>query len=116
MTDENNSPRYRRPLPTIELDLNLMLTNTMWGNPEISEIIKSKLTKGRIITDNQGNSYIDKADLWGLMGFYTRDLRLANLSTFNGELEFCKYHLKKFHLLLFQNETSRIHYFQKVEI
>lgn len=91
--DENTNYRYRRPLPTSELDLNLMLTNTLWGNPEISEIIKQKLNKGRVIQDNEGNTYIDKADLWGLMGFYTRDLRLANLSAFNGELEYCKYHL-----------------------
>ena len=95
MSEQEQEPQrqYKRPLPQSELDLNLMLTNTMWGNPELSETIKQKLNKGRIIKDEQGNAYVDKQDLWGLLGFYSRDLRLANLSSFNGELEYCKYHL-----------------------
>jgi hypothetical protein len=34
---------------------------------------------------------VSKESLWGLLGFYTRDMRLANLSTFNGEVEYCQY-------------------------
>lgn len=95
MDDEQQPVRmYRRSLPQSELDLNLMLTNTLWGNPEVSDIIKQKLSKGRIVQDEQGNAYIEKSDLWGLLGFYSRDLRLANLSTINGELEQVRYMLR----------------------
>lgn len=91
--EETTKPNYKRPLPTSELDLNLMLTNTMWGNPELSETIKQKLMRGKIIQSEDGNAYIEKQELWGLMAFYSRDLRLANLSTFNGEMETVRYHL-----------------------
>lgn len=96
MSDQDEQPqaRYRRPLPASELDLNLMLTNTLWGNPELSEVIKSKLQKGTIVEDEDGNKYIKNEDLWGLMSFYSRDLRLANLSTVTGELETVRYMLR----------------------
>lgn len=92
--DQQPQPRYKRQLPASELDLNLMLTNTMWGNPELSDVIKSKLQKGVIVEDEDGNKFIKNEDLWGLMSFYSRDLRLANLSTITGELETVRYMLR----------------------
>lgn len=92
--DDNTQPRYRRPLPQSELDLNLMLTNTLWGNPELSNTIKEKLMRGNVVKDDEGNTFIEKQDLWGLMSFYSRDLRLANLSVFSGELEQVRYMLR----------------------
>jgi hypothetical protein len=94
MSNEQDNKQYRRPLPTSELDLNLMLTNTLWGNPELSETIKQKLNRAELVEDSEGNRFIRKEDLWGLMGFYSRDLRLANLSTINGELEKVRYMLR----------------------
>lgn len=97
MSDEQyeQQPRvYKRNLPQSELDLNFMLTNTLWGNPEISEVIKQKLVKGKIVYDQEGNAYMEKSDLWGLLGFYSRDLRLANLSEFTGELAQVRYMLR----------------------
>lgn len=94
-SDYDDQPRqYKRPLPNSELDLNLMLTNTLWGNPEISDVIKQKLVRGTIVEDEQGNKYLQKEDLWALMGFYSRDLRLANLSVVTGELEQVRYMLR----------------------
>lgn len=83
----------KRTLPTSDLDLNLMLTDTMWGNPNISPVIKDKLNKQYVVTDGNGKTFVSKEDLWGLLGFYTRDLRLGNLSSFGGEIGFCEYHL-----------------------
>jgi hypothetical protein len=31
--------------------------------------------------------------MWGLLAFYTRDLRLANLSEKTGELGYCQYYI-----------------------
>lgn len=92
--EQQPRPAYKRPLPQSELDLNLMLTNTLWGNPELSDTIKQQLNKGKIIKDNDGNVYVQKTDLWGLMSFYSRDLRLANLGEYNGELAQVRYMLR----------------------
>lgn len=88
-----------RSLPTSELDLNLMLTNSVWGRTEVPNELKDKLSKiwclkdnnGKQIFDQQGRPVVDKASLWGLLGFYTRDMRLGNLSTYDNELQYCRY-------------------------
>lgn len=89
----------QRNLPTSELDLNFMLTNSVWGRPEINKELKDRLMKfyvsrdeaGNILTDEEGKIKVDKSSLWGLLGFYTRDLRLANLSVWDNELQTCRY-------------------------
>lgn len=89
----------QRSLPTSELDLNLMLTNAVWGRPEVSNELKDRLMKfyitkddaGQPLKDAEGNVVVDKGSLWGLLGFYTRDMRLANLSEWNNELQTCRY-------------------------
>jgi hypothetical protein len=93
LADLQKQQNNRRTLPASELDLNLMLTDTLWGNANISPIIKDKLNKQYIVTDSNGNKFVSKEDLWGLLGFYTRDLRLGNLSSFGGEMVYCEYHL-----------------------
>jgi len=89
----------QRSLPTSELDLNLMLTNSVWGRPEVSKELKERLMKdcvardgaGNILKDENGDIALSKGSLWGLLGFYTRDMRLANLSVWDGELKTCRY-------------------------
>lgn len=81
----------KRTLPASELDLNLMLTDTVWAN--LSPALKEKLIKSYIVTDEKGNKFTSKEDMSGLLGFYTRDLRLGNLSNFTGEINYCEYHL-----------------------
>lgn len=81
----------QRSLPTSELDLNLMLTNAVWGRPEVSSELKERLNKDFSQVDKDGNVTVTTASLWGLLGFYTRDLRLANLSEWNNELQTCRY-------------------------
>lgn len=89
----------QRSLPTNELDLNLMLTNSVWGRPEVSNDLKKRLMKfhvnrsdeGAVIFDAKGEPVVDMTNLWGLLGFYTRDMRLANLTEWNYELQTCRY-------------------------
>lgn len=63
----------QRVLPTSELDLNMMLTNPVWGTQEVTQEFKLK------------------APLWDLLNMWKRDARLGNLSEWNGELPLCRY-------------------------
>jgi hypothetical protein len=90
MPPENEHVRF---LPNSELDLNLMMTDSVWGRPEVSNELKEKLAKYFIQTNSNGKSSITKQSLWGLLGFYTRDMRLGNLSSIDGELYACRYYI-----------------------
>lgn len=88
-----------RSLPQSDLDLNLMLTDSVWGRPEVSPDLKDKLStyfqakdkEGKPLLDKDGNILVTKNSLWGLLGFFTRDMRLGNLSSFDNELNTCRY-------------------------
>lgn len=89
-SDDSFQPR---PTPQSDLDLNLMMTDSVWGKPEINQELKEKLSKYYIDgeADETGKVPITKESLWGLLGFYTRDMRLANLSDRDNELQTCRY-------------------------
>lgn len=88
-----------RQLPHSELDLNLMLTDSVWGKSDVSNELRERLNKyfavrdelGEQMYDQQGRPVVTKESLWGLLGFYTRDMRLANLSRVDNELHTCRY-------------------------
>ena len=90
-----------RMLPTSELDLNLMLTNTEWGRQALSKELRDKLNSyaiakdddGEPIKNEKGEIQFIETSLWDLLQFYNRDIRLANLSEWNGELKTCRYFL-----------------------
>lgn len=86
MSEENISP-----LPASDLDLNLMLTNSVWGRQEVPEELKEALSKFYAEPGEDGKVVITKSSAWGLLGIYTRDLRLGNLSDWNNELIVCRY-------------------------
>jgi len=88
MTEENDQVRF---LPQSDLDLNLMLTDSVWGRKEVSGELKDKLARYYTETDTEGNETITKRSLWGLLGFFTRDMRLGNLAEFNNELNRCRF-------------------------
>jgi len=79
------------PTPQTDLDLNLMLTNSVWGRTEVPPELKARLTKYYAGVDEDGKPNITKESLWGLLGFYTRDMRLGNLGFFDNELQTCRY-------------------------
>jgi len=87
------SEQQRRTLPENELDLNLMITDSVWGKSEVPEELKTRLNRLYESAGMDGKSKITTESLWGLLGFYTRDMRLANLSSWNGEVAYCQYYL-----------------------
>ena len=90
-----------RILPRNELDFNLMTTEGEWGKDFINQDLKDRLNKyyvkkdqrGQNIFDKEGNLIGDKKSLWDMLGFYTKDMRLANLSYINNEVQYCQYFL-----------------------
>jgi hypothetical protein len=88
-----------RELPTSELDAQMMMTNSTWGRGDVPEELKQRLEQysikktesGEVLLDKDGNVMVSKASLWGLLGFYNRDMRLGNLDAWNNELQTCRY-------------------------
>jgi len=87
------SDEMQRILPTSELDLNMMLTNPVWGRPEVSNALRQQLMKQHTQVLPDGKLIVSESSLWDLLDFYKRDLRLANLSEWNNELQTCRYML-----------------------
>ena len=92
MVDEQQEDSSRS-LPTSDLDLNLMITNNVWGSSEVSPILKETLNRYYLEKDDKGEEYVKTSSMWGLLNFYTRDIRLGNLSVWNGELQLCRHYL-----------------------
>lgn len=80
-----------RTVPNSELDLNLMLTDSVWGKQDVSKELKDKLMRYYSEEQSDGSKKITKESLWGLLGFYTRDMRLGNLSDM--ELKYCQFYI-----------------------
>lgn len=92
-----------RNLPQNDLDFNLMMTDSVWGKKEVNQELKDKLNKTVLTKDEHGNQvYVtdgngnvtpvgDRYSMWSLLAYFTRDMRLGNLSEWNGELFSCRY-------------------------
>lgn len=89
--EEQQPPR--RVTPQNELDLQMLTINSVWGQPEINDDLKERLnqyvTTGEV--DQEGKEKITVSSLWGLLGFYTRDMRLANLNFM--ERDYCQFYI-----------------------
>ena len=91
----------KRVLPRNELDFNLMTTEGEWGKDFVNAELKDRLNKyylkkdqdGQPIFDVDGNLVGSKKSLWDMLGYYTKDMRLANLNYLNGEIQYCQYYL-----------------------
>lgn len=90
----------RRIMPQSGLDFNMMLTDTMWGSPQISVQLKEKVRQReerlRMIEQLQRGEMpkeSEKAAAWELLSFYTRDFRLANLNGLTGEIQYCQHYI-----------------------
>lgn len=75
--------------PYNELDMQFMVTQPAWGREYTPELNK----KLRELKDGEQLDEETEQYLWGLLAYYTRDLRLGNLSNFGGEVEYCRYWL-----------------------
>lgn len=90
MDEQESKPRVQ---PQSDLDLALMTTDSVWGKSEVPPELKTRLKEYLVTQDKAGKDEITSESMWGLLGFYTRDMRLANLSAWNGEFEYCQHHL-----------------------
>lgn len=90
--EERNDDLVRRNVPQSDLDFNLMTTDPVWGQPEVNDTLKERLSKISEGVDADGKPIYKKENLWGLLNFYTRDLRLANLSKWD-EIPYVTYYL-----------------------
>jgi len=88
------SPDDGTRVPYNELDLNFMITEPAWGR-ECPTELRNKVTKviSEAYVNAEGKTVVDTEPMWGLLAYYTRDLRLGNLAPFSGELKYCQYWL-----------------------
>lgn len=74
-----NEENYTRQVPINELDLQMQTVNSEWGRditPELRERLKEA---GELKTDNDGKLIVTQKELWGVLAYYTRDMRLGFL-------------------------------------
>jgi hypothetical protein len=86
-------PQQNRSVPISELDYQYRTTEPNWGKIDVPAELRSKLMQISEGVDDDGNPVYTPESLWGLLGYYTRDMRLANLSTFNNEFDYCMYYI-----------------------
>lgn len=89
-TNQNNT---NRTIPVSELDFQYRMADPAWGKGEVPAELRDKLAYVTRTINEDGSTSYDTESLWGLLGFYTRDMRLANLSSWNNEFEYCQYYL-----------------------
>lgn len=96
MTEEEEGIEYRQT-PQSDIDLQMILTDPKWGSAQIPIELREKLKAviGEWEEEEGGKKVIHPVteQLWGLLSFYTRDVRLANLSAFSGEVDYVRYFL-----------------------
>ena len=90
--EQKKNEKRNRSIPQNELDFNLRVVDTVWSSNELSPELKEKLTQSTTKKGKDGRMYISKDNVSEAMQIYTRDLRLANLSTFNNEVNYCSYY------------------------
>ena len=87
---DGENPVKLKEVPHNALDFNLMVIDSVWGKDSISVDLQEKLKLIKATyKDDSGNVYVDKESLWGLLGFYTRDMRLSNLDA--PQFKYCVY-------------------------
>lgn len=82
-----------RSVPISELDFQYRTTDPTWGRFDVPPELRERLSQMVQVRDNDGNVTAQMDSMWGLLGYYTRDLRLANLSEWNNEMQYCIYYL-----------------------
>jgi hypothetical protein len=90
--DDEERQNYRT-LPQSDLDLQLRLTDSVWGQMDVPPELRDRLMRLTTSYDVDGTPVVNKESLWGLLGMYTRDIRLGNLSSWDNEMFVCRYYL-----------------------
>lgn len=105
MTDKDDRD-VGKIMPGSDLDLQMLLTDPVHGDPGInpefkerlSKLNKKVLPKGFKFKAEDGQEYVltrdrviyEKQDLWALHSYYTRDVRLGNLN--DREMVYCTHY------------------------
>ena len=79
----------KRTTPMSELDLKMLMTNPAWTEQNIPKHLQDRLK--HIISEN--DEEVEFENLYELLAWYQRDLRLGNLSSWDGEVVYCHYYL-----------------------
>jgi hypothetical protein len=69
-----------------------MTTDPVWGSNQISPELQKMLSRTIEGIDSSGNPKFSEQKLWGMLNYYTRDVRLGNLSKWD-EIPYVEYHL-----------------------
>lgn len=80
MSDEH------RIIPRNDLDLNMLTTESVWGKDGVSKTLRDRLKQNIISNDDEA-----QRELWGILSYFTRDMRLANLDY--KQTYYCEYYL-----------------------
>jgi len=84
----------KRNVPLSDLDLQMQMIEPGYGRGGISTELANKLREYGVTIDEEGKPvYIDKGSMWGILGYFTKDIRLGNLDKFSGEYAYVKYYL-----------------------
>lgn len=82
-----------RGAPISDLDMQYRTIDPNWGKSDVPQELRDKLAYIVKLRSADGSEQSLEESLWGLLGYYTRDMRLANLSQWNNEFEYCQYYL-----------------------
>ncbi len=91
MSKEDEQDNY---VPETNLELSMLYTNPVWGSDqETNNAFRDKLTTKLYFKNGETGEVktVTKEKLWEQLQFFTRDLRLGNLSS--AEIVFCNYYL-----------------------
>lgn len=78
--------------PMSELEMMFITTQPAWGR-EAHKELDNKVKRMKRELEADGSLKETNQKLWGLLSYYTRDIRLANLNSVNGEFEYCQFYL-----------------------
>lgn len=79
-----------RQIPANDLDLQMILTDPKWGQ-NVPQELQTALEKIiGVVKNEEGKDVVVTQKLWDLLSFYTRDMRLGNLSVVTGEFQYCR--------------------------
>lgn len=81
--------QQRKFMPQDSIEYNSLITEPSWGKQaDIPQELKDKISITEYAKNNDGSlTQIGKQEFWELLGYYTRDMRLANLSS--SDLYYC---------------------------
>ena len=81
--------------PYNDLQYQFLTTEPAWGKESTSDLYEAMEQELKSIKfDDEGNAILSesqKKNLWGMLSYFTRDLRLGNISYTTGEVQYCRF-------------------------